>query len=161
MSARRGAARVVAAALAATPAALLACAALAGAAHAQLSLSLSAAPAPLVVRAAGAGLPPAPAASVGTLLTVVGVSLTRQKLTAQLDRSLPPGVQLETQLTVPIGAVSLGWVALGTGAREVVTELLPASVLSLGVYYRASATVQAGVVASTTRTVTYTLVAAP
>ncbi len=64
---------------------------------------------------------------------------------------------LTVDLAAPSGATSAGAQPLGTTAVDLVTSLTRVAQGGLGVTYTLSATAAAGVVASTTRTVTYTI----
>ncbi|HSU15181.1 hypothetical protein [Longimicrobium sp.] len=84
---------------------------------------------------------------------------TGRKVTAQLDSDTPPGVTLSVNLAAPSLGTSAGTVQLGTSAQDVLTNVGRTSVSGLGLTYTLSAAASAGVVAATTRTVTYTIVA--
>ncbi len=66
-------------------------------------------------------------------------------------------VTLEVNLAAPAGATSAGDVALGTTAADLVTGISELDAADLAVTYTLSALATAGVVASTTKTVTYTI----
>jgi hypothetical protein len=70
---------------------------------------------------------------------------------------MPSGVTLSVSLAAPSGAASAGSVSLGTVAQDVVTGIGTVSASGLNVTYTLSATAAAGVVASDSRTVTYTI----
>jgi hypothetical protein len=70
---------------------------------------------------------------------------------------MPAGVTLSVNLAAPTGATSAGAQALGTTAVDVVTGITKIAQGTLGVTYTLSATASAGVVSSTSRTVTYTI----
>ncbi len=84
---------------------------------------------------------------------------TGTKVTAALDQAMPAGVTLQVNLAAPAGATSAGSVALGTTAADVVTGITKLNESGKAITYTLSATTAAGVVASSTRTVTYTVVA--
>ena len=91
----------------------------------------------------------------------VTTNQSNQKVTASINSAMPANVTLSVALAQPTGATSAGTVALGTGAVDVVTGISTLAESGLGVTYTLSATTAAGVVASTTRTVTYTITAGP
>ncbi len=84
---------------------------------------------------------------------------TGTTVTAALDQAMPAGVTLQVNLAAPAGATSAGNVALGTTAADVVTGITKLNESGKAITYTLSATTAAGVVASSTRTVTYTVVA--
>ena len=79
------------------------------------------------------------------------------KITASLSAAMPAGLTLSANLGAPAGATSAGLTALGTTAVDVVTGITKVAQGSLGLTYQLDATAAAGVVASATRTVTYTI----
>ena len=79
------------------------------------------------------------------------------KITASIPTVMPTGLTLSANLTAPSGGTSLGLVALGTTAADVVTGITKVSASSLAVSYQLDATAAAGVVPSSTRVVTYTI----
>jgi len=87
----------------------------------------------------------------------VTTNQTGAKITASLNSAMPAGLTLSANLGAPAGATSAGLTALGTTASDVVTGITKVANGPLGLTYRLDATVAAGVVASTTRTVTYTI----
>jgi hypothetical protein len=118
----------------------------------------SAAPLSLVISnaTAGAGL----TAATATGSYAITSNDTTKKITAQIDQATPADVTLSVTLDAPTGGSS-SIQALGTTAVDVVTGIGKVDQTGLSVLYTLAATVDAGVVAPTTRTVTYTLVAAP
>jgi hypothetical protein len=84
-----------------------------------------------------------------------------QKITAQINSAMPAGVTLSANLDAPGTATSAGAQALTTTAVDVVNNLDTVAASGLALTYTLSATTAAGVVASTTRTVTYTITAGP
>jgi len=83
------------------------------------------------------------------------------KVTAQLDAAMPAGVTLTATFAAPAGATSIGPVALDLTARDVVTGILRNTNSTQGITYQLSATTAAGVVTSTSRTVTLTIIRFP
>ncbi|HEU0014879.1 MAG TPA: hypothetical protein VFQ45_14425 [Longimicrobium sp.] len=111
----------------------------------------------LVVSAATAGS--APTAVTANASYAVTTNETNRKITAAIDTNMPTGVTLSVNLAAPTGGSSAGAVTLGTTAQDVVTGITQVNQGGLSVTYSLSATAAAGVVASGTRTVTYTITA--
>jgi hypothetical protein len=87
----------------------------------------------------------------------VTTNQTGAKITASIPTAMPTGLTLSTNLAAPAGATSAGYMALGTVAVDCVTVLTKLAQGSLAVTYKLDATAAAGVVASSTRVVTYTI----
>ena len=81
-----------------------------------------------------------------------------KKITAGISTAMPTGLTLEVNLTAPDGATSPGYTDISsTGTQDVVTGISQQTGSGLGLTYRLTASPSAGVVASDTRTVTFTL----
>ena len=87
----------------------------------------------------------------------VTTNQTGAKITASIPAAMPTGLTLSASLAAPAGATSAGFQALGTTAVDVVTVITKLAQGSLAVSYKLDATAAAGVVASSTRVVTYTI----
>jgi hypothetical protein len=87
----------------------------------------------------------------------VTTNQTGAKITASIPTAMPTGLTLSANLTAPGGATSAGYVALGTVATDMVTVITKLAAGSLGVSYKLDATAAAGVVATASRVVTYTI----
>jgi hypothetical protein len=87
----------------------------------------------------------------------VTTNQTGAKITASIPTAMPAGLTLSSSLAAPAGATSAGFLALGTVAVDLVTTITKLAQGSLGVTYKLDATAVAGVVASATRVVTYTI----
>jgi hypothetical protein len=111
----------------------------------------------LVISTATAGSAPTSVSANATY--ALTTNETDRKITAQLDSDTPSGVTLSAALAAPSGATSAGAVQLSTLAQDVVTAITPVNASGLNVTYTLTATAAAGVVPSTSRTVTYTIVA--
>ena len=109
----------------------------------------------LVINAAAAGADPS--AATATATWAVTTNQTGAKITASIGSAMPAGVTMTVNLAAPAGASSAGAVSLGTTAVDVVTGITKTAQGALSVGYSLTATAAAGVVASTTRTVTYTI----
>ncbi|HWH50128.1 MAG TPA: hypothetical protein VN651_01185 [Gemmatimonadaceae bacterium] len=79
------------------------------------------------------------------------------KITGSLSAAMPAGLTLSANLAAPAGASSAGLTALSAGAVDLVTGITKLNASGLGLTYQLDATAAAGVVASSTRTVTYTI----
>ena len=121
-------------------------------------MSVSGNPGALAINAAtaGSGLNSVSDASTTWAITT---NQTGTKVTAAIDQAMPAGVTLQVNLAAPTGASSAGNVALGTTAADVVTGITKLNESGKAITYTLSATTAAGVVESTTRTVTYTVIA--
>lgn len=111
----------------------------------------------LVVSTATAGSAPTSVTAGATY--AITTNQTNRKVTAQINSAMPSGVTLTVSLAAPTGGSSAGAVSLGTTAQDVVTGVSTVNQSGLSVTYTLSATAAAGVVASGTRTVTYTITA--
>ena len=109
----------------------------------------------LVVNSATAGSNPT--ASTSSASWAVTTNQTGAKITASIGSNMPAGLTLSVNLAAPAGASSAGSQSLSTVAVDLVTTITMLAQGALGVTYTLDATPAAGVVASTTRTVTYTI----
>ncbi|HEV7991515.1 MAG TPA: hypothetical protein VGP25_06790 [Gemmatimonadaceae bacterium] len=87
----------------------------------------------------------------------VTTNQTGAKITASIPSAMPAGLTLSANLTAPTGGTSAGLKALGVVAVDVVTGVTKVAQGSLGVTYQLDATATAGVVASSSKVVTYTI----
>ena len=126
------------------------------------TLSASGNPALLRVNTAVAGSEPIAVSNSSTSYTVTTPNPNRpHNITAQIDANMPVGITLTVSLAAPPGATSLGPIALDVTARDVVTGIPRRANSTHGITYQLAATVQAGVVPLSSRTVTLTIVQAP
>jgi hypothetical protein len=121
-------------------------------------MSVSGNPAALVISTAVAGSAPTDATDAATTWAIT-TNQTGTKVTAAIDLDMPAETALKVHLGAPTNATSAGAVALGAIAKDVVTGITKLNESAKLVTYTLSATAKAGVVASATRTVTYTVVA--
>jgi hypothetical protein len=121
-------------------------------------LSVSGDPATLEIATATAGQEPDAVEDNSTTYALT-TNEDDRKITAYLDSAMPTGMTLELEMAAPDGATSNGFVALGTSAQDIVTGISQVAASDEVITYRCSATVAAGVVASTQRVVTLTLTA--
>jgi hypothetical protein len=110
----------------------------------------------LVITTATAGSPPQTVSNSASSWNVT-TNQSGAKITASINSAMPAGLTLSASLSAPAGATSAGLTALSTTAADVVTGITKVAQAALGLTYQLDATVAAGVVASTTRTVTYTI----
>ena len=110
----------------------------------------------LTITTATAGSQPTSANDVSASWAVT-TNQSNAKITASLGSAMPAGLTLSANLAAPSGATSLGLKALGTVAVDLVSGLTKQAVSGLGVTYTLDATAAAGVVASSSRVVTYTI----
>lgn len=109
----------------------------------------------LVINTATAGSNPTPAtASVNWAVTT---NQSSAKVTAAINSAMPTGLTLTVNLGAPTGAVSAGAQTLSITSVDLVTGITKVAEGALPATYNLSATVAAGVVASASRTVTYTI----
>ena len=81
-----------------------------------------------------------------------------KRITANIDTAMPAYVTLKVNVAAPSGSgTSQGDVTLITSASNVVTGISHVADSSPTITYKLSATVQAGVLSTDTRTVTFTL----
>jgi hypothetical protein len=110
----------------------------------------------LVISTATAGSAPTSATANATY--AITTNETNRKITAQLDQDAPTGVTLSANLAAPSGATSAGATPLSSSAQDVVTAVSTVNASGLNLTYTLAASTAAGVVAPTSRTVTYTII---
>ena len=131
-----------------------------GFAHAQILL-VSGNPTTMTVTGATAGSQPLTLTENSTTYTVSALAIQPKKITARINTNMPAGVTLTALLVAPAGATSAGRVALDNIARDVVTNITNTLPQARTVEYQLTATVSAGVIPVSTRTVTLTLLNYP
>lgn len=110
----------------------------------------------LLINSATAGSAPTSATSAVATWAVT-TNQSNAKITASINAVMPAGLALSANLAAPAGASSAGLQSLSTVAVDVVTGITQIAASALGVTYQLDATAAAGVVASQSRTVTYTI----
>src|SRR5205823_3439307 len=110
----------------------------------------------MAVTAAVSGNPPTSVTSSGNTWAVT-TNQSTAKNTASIGSAKPAGVTLSANLRAPAGAGSAGLGALSTAAVDVVAGITKLNASGLSLSYQRDASSSAGVVASTTRVVTYTI----
>lgn len=119
-------------------------------------IALSGTPPVLTVNAAVAGA--APTAVTASQTYAVTTNQTA-KISAAIDSDMPAGVTLTATMAPPTGATSLNAVALTAASQDLVSGITGLNESGLVLTYGLSATAAAGVVASSSKTVTYTITA--
>jgi hypothetical protein len=122
-------------------------------------VSVSTANTSLAINSAVACRYPTSATSAG--LTCAGTTnQSGAKITGILSADMPTGLTLRVALTAPSGATAASAgspVALSSSSTDLVTGISTLAATGLGMQYTLDATAAAGVVASDSRTVTYTI----
>lgn len=121
-------------------------------------ISVSGNPGALTVSTATAGSAPNSATDATTTWAVTS-NETNRIVTAAINAAMPTGTTLQVTLAAPTGATSAGAVTLSTTAANVVTGISKQNQSAMTITYSFSATSAAGTIASTSRTVTFTLTA--
>ena len=118
-------------------------------------ISFAGAPSLTIVTATAGSAPTS--VTDATASWAVTTNQTAAKITASIPTAMPAGLTLSANLAAPAGATSASFQSLGTVAVDLVTTITKLAQGTLGVTYRLDATPVAGVVASATRVVTYTI----
>jgi hypothetical protein len=113
-------------------------------------------PAAMVVNAATPGSQPDVVTDNSTTYSISSNG-TNIKITGSIDTPLPTGVTLKVNLTAPTGGSSAGDVPLGVSPSDLVTGTTKVAESGLTIIYKLNATVVAGVVVTSNRTVTLTV----
>ena len=124
------------------------------------TISTSGNPAALKITTAVAGLAPTAVSNALTTYTYVQPSGTRH-ITAHINSAMPAGLTLSVTLAALPSSTSAGAVVLTTVSQTVVSNIVGAVNATRSITYQFSATAAAGVVASQTRTVTFTITTGP
>ena len=98
-----------------------------------------------------------PSVTDATSTWAVTTNQSGAKITASIPSAMPAGLTLSANLVAPTGGTSAGLKALGVVAVDMVTGVTKVAQGSLGVTYQLDATPAAGVVASSSKVVTYTI----
>lgn len=123
-------------------------------------IAVSGNPGALTVSTATAGSQPDAATDNSTSYNIT-TNGTGKKITGALNSAMPAGTTLSVSLAAPAGGSSSGAVSLTTSTQNLVTGVSQVASSGHAITYILSATVAAGEVASTTRTVTLTLTDGP
>jgi hypothetical protein len=119
-------------------------------------LAVSGDPAALIVSTATAGAEPDTATDNSTDYDIT-TNESNKKITGVLDVAAPASTELYVFLVAPTGGTSAGDVQLTTSAADLVTGISTLAESNRTITYKFYASIAAGIVASTTRTVTLTL----
>lgn len=115
-------------------------------------------PGALIINAAMAGFQP-DAANDATTTYGVNITTDNMKITGAIDTAMPAQTTLKVTLAAPTGATSVGQATLSTSTQDLVTGLLIGTNQSgLSITYEFSATVEAGVIPSSSKTITLTII---
>ena len=109
----------------------------------------------LVINTASAGSAPTQASAAATWS--VTTNQTTAKITASINSAMPSGLTLQVNLSAPSGGTSAGAQTLSATAVDVVTGITKLAQSGIAIGYTLDATPGAGVISSTSRTVTYTI----
>lgn len=118
-------------------------------------ISVAGSPSLNITTATAGSAPTTVTSSVGSW--AVTTNQSGAKVTASIASAMPTGVTLSATLGAPSGATSAGAKALGTTAVDLVTGISKLNASGLSLSYQLDATAAAGVVASTSRVVTFTI----
>ena len=115
-------------------------------------------PVSLLINDALAGSDPTPVSNSATSYNITHNGSSTGKITASINSALPAGIILKLTTAAVLGA-SAGQVDISnaTSAADVVTGVGLGKASNQGITYDFSATLAAGVFASTVKTVTYTV----
>jgi len=120
-------------------------------------LAISGGPVSLIINSATAGSEPDDVTDSSTATYALTTNGTNKKLTARVDLAMPAETHLYLTLVAPTGATSAGEQELTETAVSVVTSIATVAESALGMTFRFSATVDAGIIATANRTVTLVL----
>lgn len=121
------------------------------------SITVSGDPGTLAINTAIAGSEPTSVIDATTTYSVV-TTPGGKKISGRLDSVMPPNTSLEITLQAPTGANCLGKVILTPVNKNLVTGIPGGTTQGgLSITYEFSATVNAGVISSSSRTITLTL----
>lgn len=119
-------------------------------------ISASGDPGALTVSTATAGSEPDAVTDNSTTYAVT-TNGSNKKITGEVDVAMPANTTLQANLVAPTGGTSAGDVTLTATAADLVTVITETAESGMTITYTFSATVDAGILASDTRTVTLTL----
>lgn len=122
------------------------------------SISISGNPPPFVISTAVAGSQPTSVANASTSYSITPPQvISTRKITGQLNTLMPNQTSLAINLAAPSGAVSQGSITLSAIAQDLVKSITLSSYSNAVITYSFSALASAGVISSTSRTVTLTI----
>jgi hypothetical protein len=118
--------------------------------------SITSTPVTLTITTATAGSDPTPVSGASSVWAVT-TNQTNAKISASIPTDMPAGVTLNVQLAAPGTATSTAKDLASGAAQDLVTGLTKVKGSALTVTYTLSATAAAGVIAPSSRVVTYTM----
>jgi hypothetical protein len=113
----------------------------------------------LVINTAVAGAQPTQATASASY--AITTNDTVRKITVEINQNMPNNTLLKITMAPPTGGTSAGAITLSTTPQDAVTGFGMVTGTGLAIGYTLDATVAAGLLAPTTRTVTFTIVAGP
>jgi hypothetical protein len=119
-------------------------------------ISVSGNPGALIVNTAVPGSQPTAATDATTSYSITTNNSSR-KITGSINSAMPANTTLKVTLGAPTGGSSAGEVTLSTTAQDMVTAISTLAESGVSISYEFSATLAAGVIASSQRTVTFTI----
>ena len=119
-------------------------------------ISVSGNPSALIVNAAVPGSQPTAATDAATSYSITTNNSSR-KITGGINSAMPSNTSLKVSLTAPTGGSSAGQVTLTTTAQDLVTGISTLAESGKSISYEFSATLAAGIISSSQRTVTLTI----
>lgn len=124
------------------------------------ALSVSGNPGTMIVNSATPGSEPA---AVTNALTTYAYSSngTNKKITGALNQGMGSNLTMEVQLAAPTGGSSAGYVSMSTTSQNLANGITKRNESAKTVTYRFTARVAAGVLSSTQKTLTLTLIDGP
>jgi hypothetical protein len=119
-------------------------------------ISVSGNPGALIVNTADPGSQPTAVTDASTSFSITTNNSSR-KITGSLDSAMPANTSLKVTLTAPTGGASAGQVTLNATAQDLVTGISTLAESGKTISYEFSATLDAGIISSSQRTVTFTI----
>ena len=119
-------------------------------------IAVSGNPGALIVNTAVPGSQPTAATDATTSYSIT-TNNSDKKITGVLSAAMPSNTALKLNLTAPTGGSSAGQVTLTATDQDLVTDISTLAQSGLGVAYEFSATLSAGIITSSVRTVTLTV----
>ena len=119
-------------------------------------ITVSGNPGAHIVNTATPGSQPTAATDATTSYSIT-TNNSNKKITGVLSAAMPSNTLLKLNLTAPTGGSSAGQVTLTATAQDLVTAISTLAGSGLSIGYEFSATLSAGIIASSQRTVTLTV----
>jgi hypothetical protein len=114
-------------------------------------------PGALIISAADAGSQPYAVTDASTSYSI-DITTSNKKITGAIDSAMPANTYLGLTLAAPTGATSAGQIILSVTGQDLITGLtIGMNESGLGIVYEFSASVEAGIVPSASKTVTFTI----